>query len=190
MLRPLRTVAVDVEALGLREEFGQVVGHGGGDHHPLAGGDVMACEFEGVGGGADEQRGYRIHPHGFQRCAVHRIHLAQALAPGPGAGEERFRLLPHPLQHVRVPQQCVEHEGAGARHGVQRRDEGAHRRDLEVRFGKKLRIGVVQVKQVVDQVRLGAVPLPHRARVALDHLVIELVHLRLRRGGSAATSAG
>ena len=88
VLRPLRRVAVDVEALGLGEELRQVVGDCGRDHHSLAGWNVVARELEGVGGGADQQRRDRIHPHGFHRRAVHRVHLAQRLLRRHIAGEE------------------------------------------------------------------------------------------------------
>ena len=140
----------------------------------------MARELEGVGGGADEHRRHRIHPHGFHGRAVRGIHRTQRLLRRHVAGKQSVGLCPHPLQHVRVAQQRVEHEGGRARHGIQRRDEGAHRRDLQVRLGKEFWVGVVQVQEVVDQVGLRAVALPHRAGMALDHLVVELVHARGR----------
>ena len=67
------------------------------------------------------------------------------------AVEQRVRLLRHASEQLRVGHQFVERETHGATDivsGNQGRDECK----LEVRFGQELRIRLMQIQEVVDQV--------------------------------------
>ena len=164
-------VAVDVELGGFGEVFFKVVGQPGRADHPRPGGNAVARRLEAVARRAQDDGHRRIEAQHFQRQAVHRVQLAERFhGRRLAAGEHGVRFGAQAFRQLRALERFVDGERGGDGRRVHAGDERPHGGHQQVRLRQELRVGVVQVEHVVDQVAgVGQ----RAARAVLAHRQLE-----------------
>ena len=169
-----RGVAVDIEALRMREVLLHQMRDGAGQIEGVTFPDLVTVEYEILVGRAHLRGCDRVEPHGFHDGSIQggqALHQPRFLN-GSAVGEEVIDFALHAGVHLGVLENGIDAGSGGVGHGVQAGHIGRGQMQTQILGGHQRRVVAMRLHDVVDQGAVFGVPVA--AQIVRLHLITQL----------------